>query len=46
MTQEYEEIKQDMKRLEQLRTAYDKACNDYLSELLRMWELAPHYGFA
>ena len=34
-----------MKRLEQLRTAYDKACNDYLNELLRMWELDSHYGY-
>ena len=35
----------DMTRTEQLRTAYDKACNGYLSELLKMWELDGHYGY-
>jgi len=34
-----------MEHIKQLRTAYDKACNDYLNELLRMWELDPHYGY-
>lgn len=34
-----------MNKTKQLRTAYDKACNDYLAELLRMWELDPHYGY-
>lgn len=34
-----------MKRLEQLRTAYDKACNDYLNVLLERWELDGHYGY-
>ena len=34
-----------MKKTEQLRTAYENACNDYLSELLRMWELDGHYGY-
>ena len=34
-----------MNKTEQLRTAYEKACSDYLSELLRMWELDGHYGY-
>lgn len=34
-----------MEHIKQLRTAYDKACNDYLSELLKMWELDSHYGY-
>ena len=34
-----------MEHIKQLRTAYDKACNDYLNELLKMWELDPHYGY-
>lgn len=34
-----------MNKINELRTAYDKACNDYLAELLRMWELDPHYGY-
>lgn len=34
-----------MKRKEQLKAAYDKACNDYLNELLKMWELDAYYGF-
>ena len=45
MTMEFEELQEDMKRIEQLRAAYDKACNDYLSELLRMWELDACYGY-
>ena len=45
MTQEYEDLLYDMKHLEQLRTAYDKACNDYLAELLKMWELDGYYGY-
>lgn len=28
-----------------LREQYDKACNGYLCELLRMWELDGHYGY-
>ena len=28
-----------------LRAAYDKACNDYVKELLRMWELDDIYGY-
>ena len=34
-----------MKKTEQLRTAYEKACNDYLGELLKMWELDGYYGY-
>lgn len=34
-----------MNKTKQLRTAYNKACNDYLSELLKMWELDSHYGY-
>jgi len=34
-----------MKRVEQLRTDYDKACNNYLNELLKMWELDGCYGY-
>ena len=34
-----------MNKTKQLRTAYEKACNDYLSELLKMWELDSHYGY-
>ncbi len=34
-----------MNKTKQLRTAYEKACNDYLAELLRMWELDSHYGY-
>lgn len=34
-----------MNKIKQLRTAYEKACNDYLAELLRMWELDSHYGY-
>jgi hypothetical protein len=45
MTQEYQELLEDMEHIKQLRTAYDKACNDYLAELLKMWELDPHYGY-
>ena len=28
-----------------LREQWDKACNGYLVELLRMWELDSHYGY-
>lgn len=28
-----------------LRERYEKACNGYLEELLRMWELDAHYGY-
>lgn len=28
-----------------LRKQYETACNGYLRELLRMWELKGHYGF-
>lgn len=34
-----------MNKTEQLRTAYEKACNDYLNELLKIWELDGHYGY-
>jgi hypothetical protein len=34
-----------MEQLEQLRTAYNKACNDYLNQLLETWELDGHYGY-
>ena len=29
----------------QLKEQYDKACNSYLAELLRMWELDAYYGY-
>ena len=28
-----------------LKEQYEKACNGYLVELLRMWELNAHYGY-
>lgn len=28
-----------------LRDLYKKACNGYIEELLRMWELDAHYGY-
>jgi hypothetical protein len=28
-----------------LREQWEKACNGYLTELLRMWELDAHYGY-
>ena len=28
-----------------LKEQYEKACNGYLCELLRMWELDAHYGY-
>mgnify|MGYP006988831530 FL=1 len=34
-----------MEQIKQLRTAYDKACNAYLEELLKRWELDGHYGY-
>ena len=30
---------------EALKKQYEKACNGYLTELLRMWELDAHYGY-
>ena len=45
MTQEYLDLQDDMNKTKQLRTAYEKACNDYLAEPLRMWELDSHYGY-
>ena len=30
---------------EMLKEQYEKACNGYLCELLRMWELDAHYGY-
>jgi hypothetical protein len=30
---------------QQLREDWEKACNGYLVELLRMWELDGHYGY-
>ena len=35
--------KDSMKSL--LREQWEKACNGYLVELLRMWELDAHYGY-
>jgi hypothetical protein len=29
----------------QLKDQWEKACNSYLCELLRMWELDAHYGY-
>lgn len=31
--------------LQQLKKDYEAACNGYLCELLRMWELDAHYGY-
>ena len=31
--------------LQQLKKDYEAACNGYLAELLRMWELDAHYGY-
>lgn len=34
------------KKLQQLKEAYTKACNDYLNELCKMWEMdASSYGW-
>lgn len=31
--------------LQQLKKDHEAACNGYLAELLRMWELDAHYGY-
>ena len=36
-------IKEAVKR--ELKEAYEKVCNNYRDELLRMWELDAHYGY-
>ena len=36
-------IKETVKR--ELKKAYEKVCNNYRDELLRMWELDAHYGY-
>ena len=36
-------IKESVKR--ELKKAYEKVCNNYRDELLRMWELDAHYGY-
>ena len=36
-------IKETVKR--ELKEGYEKACNKYRDELLRMWELDAHYGY-
>ena len=33
------------KKLEELRDNYNNACNAYLDELIKMWELDKAYGF-
>jgi hypothetical protein len=38
-----EKTKPAVKR--QLKEQWEKACNGYLCELLRMWELDAHYGY-
>ena len=38
-----EKTKDGIKKM--LKEQYDKACDAYLCELLRMWELDAHYGF-
>ena len=38
-----EKTKNSVKRM--LKEQYEKACNGYLCELLRMWELDIHYGY-
>lgn len=38
-----EKTKEDIKRM--LRKQWEQACNGYLVELLRMWELDSYYGF-
>lgn len=37
------ETKPSIKKM--LKDVYEKACNGYLVELLRMWELDGHYGY-
>ena len=38
-----EKTKSGIKKM--LKEQYEKACNGYLCELLRMWELDAHYGY-
>ena len=38
-----EKTKNSVKRM--LKKQYEKACNGYLCELLRMWELDMYYGY-
>ena len=38
-----EKTKNSVKRM--LKEQYENACNGYLCELLRMWELDAHYGY-
>ena len=38
-----EKTKSGVKRM--LKEQYENACNGYLCELLRMWELDAHYGY-
>ena len=38
-----EKTKNSVKRM--LKDQYEKGCNGYLTELLRMWELDAHYGY-
>ena len=38
-----EKTKNGIKKM--LKEQYEKACNGYLCELLRMWELDAHYGY-
>ena len=38
-----EKTKDSVKRM--LKEQYEKGCNGYLVELLRMWELDAHYGY-
>lgn len=38
-----EKTKNSVKRM--LKEQYEKACNGYLCELLRMWELDAYYGY-
>jgi hypothetical protein len=38
-----EKTKSGIKKM--LKEQYEKACNGYLVELLRMWELDGHYGY-
>ena len=38
-----EKTKDSIKKM--LKEQYEKACNGYLCELLRMWELDAHYGY-
>ena len=38
-----EKTKNSVKKM--LKEQYEKACNGYLVELLRMWELDAHYGY-